>query len=51
MTNPEDPMTPLAQSASQMHELYLQYVAAGFTEAQALELVKAVIIGSLGGKA
>lgn len=40
---PPDPMTELAGAAAQQHELYLGWIAAGFTEAQALELLKAFI--------
>ncbi|MCF8605127.1 hypothetical protein L5I01_17370 [Gordonia sp. HY442] len=35
-----DPITELAALANQMHELYRAYVDAGFTEAEALELIK-----------
>ena len=36
---PQEPMTALAEGAAQMHEMFTAYVAAGFTEAQALYLV------------
>ena len=35
---PADPMTPAVEAASGMHEMYLSYVAAGFTAQQALYL-------------
>ena len=44
---PEDPITNLAQAAAQMHELFLAYVNAGFTEAQALYLI-GQILGNAG---
>lgn len=37
---PQEPMTPLATSAAQQHEMFLAWVAAGFTEPQALGLLK-----------
>ena len=37
--DPADPSTPLGQLAATLHELYLEFVAAGFTESQALYLV------------
>lgn len=40
---PADPMTVLAETAVQMHELYLSYVAAGFTEGQSMTLVAAIL--------
>ncbi|MFI7890861.1 hypothetical protein ACIFUY_06310 [Streptomyces sp. CACIS-1.16CA] len=49
MPEPTDPMTELAAAAVQLHEMHQAYVAAGFTEQQALELVKAVIVANVGG--
>ncbi len=47
MDEPEEPLTPLAESAGQMHEMFTAYVQAGFTEQQALYLtgqaVKAIL--------
>lgn len=40
---PVDPVTALAAAATQLHELYESYVAAGFTEEQALRLVVAAL--------
>lgn len=42
---PDDPMTELAQGAAQTHELYTAYVKAGFTEAQAMQIICALIAG------
>jgi hypothetical protein len=36
---PADPITELLSMAAQLHELYLAYVQAGFTEAQAIYLI------------
>lgn len=44
---PTDPMTALAQGATQMHELYDSYVRAGFTEDQALQISIAVLIAAI----
>jgi hypothetical protein len=42
-SGPEDPMTALQANAASQHEMFLAWVATGFTEAQALELLKAVL--------
>ena len=39
---PVDPMNVVQQDAVAAHELYESYVAAGFTESQAMELVKQI---------
>jgi hypothetical protein len=46
---PPDPISVLAAAASQLHELFRAYVASGFTEAQALQIVISVLTVSLGG--
>lgn len=48
---PVDPISELRQLAAQIHELYLEWVAAGFTETQALDLCKAVLVANAGGAA
>lgn len=40
---PIDPLTQLAAGAVQLHELFLSFVAAGFSEVQALQLVIALL--------
>jgi hypothetical protein len=45
MSRDDDFLTPLAQGAAQLRELFEAYVAAGFTERQALQLLKALIRG------
>lgn len=49
--NPQPPLTELAAMAVQFHELYTAYVDAGFTEDQALDLLKAIITAGIGGGA
>lgn len=49
MSDPEDPITELAAGAAQLHEVYLAYRNAGFTEQQAFDLTKAVLLAHLGG--
>jgi hypothetical protein len=44
-----DFMTDLEQSAAGLHELFRALIQAGFTEAQALEIVKAGVAGSMKG--
>lgn len=39
-----DPVTALMAGAAQMHEMFLAWQATGFTEHQALELTKAVLM-------
>ena len=39
---PPEPMTQLAEGAAQTHELFLAYVAAGFTRGEALAFVIAI---------
>lgn len=36
---PDNPISVLLEAAINMHELYISFIAAGFTEAQALTLV------------
>ncbi|MBZ6207560.1 hypothetical protein KVH31_13730 [Streptomyces olivaceus] len=47
--HPQDPITQLAAAAVQLHELYGAYIAAGFTDVQAFELVKVTLAASVGG--
>lgn len=44
---PPSPMTELAEAASSMHELFTEWVKAGFTERQALYLCGQVLRGSM----
>ncbi|MGW3152732.1 hypothetical protein [Streptomyces sp. NPDC001089] len=44
-----DPITSLAAMAVQHHEAFTAWVNAGFTEKQALELLKAVFLGTAAG--
>lgn len=44
-----DPITELAAAAVQHHEMYEAWLGAGFTPTEALELLKAVILGLAGG--
>jgi hypothetical protein len=46
---PADPGTPLAALTASLHELYLEFVKAGFSEAQALYLVGQQIRAMAGG--
>lgn len=43
VNQPEDPLSLVQQGAIAQHELYLSWRGAGFTEEQAMELLKAVI--------
>jgi hypothetical protein len=47
--SPQPPLTELAAAAVQQHELYRAWVDAGFTEEQAMQLLVAVLLGSIGG--
>lgn len=44
----ESPLTNLEQMAAAHHEIFIAYVNAGFTNKQALELVKAGIESAMG---
>ena len=41
--NLEDPVSPLVAGAASMHEIFLAYIAAGFTRDEALRIVIAVL--------
>jgi hypothetical protein len=43
VTQPPDPFSTLAVGMSQMHETYAEMRKAGFSERQALELMKGII--------
>lgn len=47
---PADPVTDLAAGAAQLHEAYESFVAAGFTEAQAMQRVCAILTNGTGGE-
>lgn len=49
MPEPEDPITQLAQAAASQHELFMAYVAAGFTESQAIYLVGQLVTSAVRG--
>ena len=51
MTEPEDPITQLATAAVSLHELYLSFSGAGFSEHQALDLVGQALAASVRGPA
>lgn len=42
-TPPQDPFTQLAEGAAQAHELFIAYVDAGFTRAEALQILLSII--------
>ncbi|HET6636803.1 MAG TPA: hypothetical protein VFH77_17430 [Streptomyces sp.] len=44
-----DPLTPLAAEAAMHHEAFKAWVKAGFTQEQAMELLKAVITAHVRG--
>ncbi len=49
---PPSPINALAVGAAQTHELYRAYVEAGFSEAQAMQLICTMLVESLrGGRA
>ncbi|NML55680.1 hypothetical protein HHL19_36325 [Streptomyces sp. R302] len=47
-SDPVSPFTTAATAAIQIHELYQSFVRAGFTEAQALDLVKHLMVNRKG---
>lgn len=46
---PQDPITALAEAATQLHEYYESLLRAGFSAQQALYLVGQVLAASIGG--
>lgn len=40
---PEDPFNDLTEATVSQHEMYMSWRQAGFTEAQAMELLKTVV--------
>lgn len=40
---PPEPLTQLQEGAAQLHEIFRAYVRAGFTEAQSLQLIQAIV--------
>lgn len=47
---PADPVTDLAAGAAQLHEAYESFVEAGFTEAQAMQMVCALLTNAQDGE-
>ncbi len=47
MEFPADPITGLREGAVSLHECFLSYIAAGFTETQAMYLVGVVLATAL----
>ncbi|MEU9643609.1 hypothetical protein [Streptomyces sp. NPDC048188] len=45
---PTDPIGKVAAAAVSLHELFTSLCAAGFTQAQAMELVKTILIKKAG---
>ena len=46
---PPSPMSALAATAAQTHEMYRSYVDAGFTEVQAMQIICAMLTAMLRG--
>ena len=44
---PLDPFTQLAEGAAQAHELFSAYVGAGFTRAEALQILIGIMVAAL----
>jgi hypothetical protein len=40
---PDSPMTEMGQNAAALHEQFMSYVTAGFTRAEALHLISAIL--------
>lgn len=47
---PADPVTEFAAGAAQLHEAYESFIAAGFTESQAMQMVCAILVNGTGGE-
>lgn len=46
---PKDPLTSMLESAIQLHEVYVAYTEAGFTNEQAVYLVGVIIAAGIRG--
>lgn len=44
VSQPAEPMTALVEAAASCHEIFRAYVAGGFSEDQALEIVIAIMM-------
>jgi hypothetical protein len=44
---PPDPMSQLATGAAQQHELFMAWVSAGFTRAEALQLLIVIVTAGI----
>lgn len=49
MSDDHEDLTSLTESAISQHEMYLSWIAAGFTPEQALDLLKTVLAQVMGG--
>ena len=47
MSEPTDPMTPLMVDATVLHELYISFQKAGFSQPEALALVMTALQASI----
>ena len=50
MSQPPDPVSPLAAGMAQAHEIYLTLIGSGFTESQALYLLGQILAASATGR-
>lgn len=41
--SPDEPMTPLTEAATGMHELFSSLIGGGFTELQAIQIIANVL--------
>lgn len=46
---PDDPITELRQGAAMLHEMFMEYITAGFSEQQALYLCGKLLTAGVGG--
>jgi hypothetical protein len=46
--SPEDPISALAEVVAQQHEMFTEYVSAGFTRPEALKIIIAMITANAG---
>jgi hypothetical protein len=42
-SSPKDPITPLMEGTTQQHELFMAYIASGFTRKEALYLIGQIL--------
>jgi hypothetical protein len=49
--DPKDPMTPLMEGTTTQHEIFMAYIASGFTRKEALYLIGQIVAAIVSNQA